>query len=244
MAKRPAPSKQEPEPQAITLERRASILTAFCEVARLREWQIPSSCPALAYLERRGISAATAQACGLGWVGDYRRASEWLLARNPLEDLQSAGLFSKKTGNLTPYRHRLLIPYWLDGQVFALQVRNIDWKEGDGRKELTCGPVTIPFNADVLLGEPGEVFITEGAIDCLSLVEQGLAAVAIPGVAGFKPQWVGMFEGWKPIIAFDGDGPGRVAAEKVAGFFTQAGQAVRVLELPDGTDINDLLRAA
>jgi DNA primase len=180
----------------------------------------------------------------MGWVADYRRAADWLLARYPLADLQAASLFNAK-GYFRLYRHRLLIPYRLDSQVLGLQARDTEWsKDRGGPKELTLGPVAIPFNADALLGEPGQVFITEGAIDCLSLIEQGFSAVAIPGAGNFRREWVGLFEGWDVLLALDADPAGRAATDRIARLFNAAGQTVRVLELPAGSDINDLLTAA
>jgi DNA primase len=236
----PFPSNDETAP-AISPERRAEILTSFCQAALLRESATSKSHPGLDYLERRGISPATARACGLGYVTDYRKATDWLHERFPLDELKASGLFSAR-GTLRTYRHRLLLPYWLDGQVLGLQARNI---EGGQPKELTLGPVAIPFNADALLGEPGDIYITEGAIDCLSLVEQGLAAVAIPGAGNFRPAWVGLFEGWQVVLAFDADEPGRRATERVAALFAAEGRAVQTLTLPpDCKDVNELLRKA
>jgi hypothetical protein len=229
----------EPAP-TIDPERRSEILTAFCKAALIRESATPKGHPGLAYLEHRGISPATVCKCGLGFVTDYPKADDWLLARYSLDELKASGLFSAR-GHLRAYKHRLLLPYWSGGRVLGLQCRDCD---GGQPKELSLGPVAIPFGVDALLGEPGDIYITEGVIDALSLIEQGLAAMAIPGVSNFRREWIDLFGGWDVVLALDADPAGRAGADRIAKMFTDAGQTVRVLELPEGLDVNDYLRVA
>jgi DNA primase len=92
----------------IAPERRVAIYTTLARAARLHE-RLPADHPALAYLRRRGISAATAIACGIGALAHYERACDFLLERASPQDLQACGLFNRK-GNLRLFAHRLLIP--------------------------------------------------------------------------------------------------------------------------------------
>jgi len=45
------------------------------------------------------------------------------------------------------------------------------------------GHIPCPYNAKELDQRPGVVYLCEGPIDTLTLVEKGFAAVGVPGVA-------------------------------------------------------------
>jgi hypothetical protein len=50
-----------------------------------------------------------------------------------------------------------------------------------------------PFNAEIL-GEAHEtVYVTEGTVQALGLIQLGRPAVGVPGVILFRPEWVGRF---------------------------------------------------
>jgi DNA primase len=221
---------------AVPWERRVEILTRLCRGARLRA-EHP-------YLARRGISFATAAAAGAACLTQpYETVSRRLRRLFPLADLQAAGLFNARD-NLRLFRHRLLWPYWLDGRVLALQARNTDWGgKDDGPKELTIGPRAIPYHADALLVPQDQVYICEGVIDTLSLLEAGLVAVGVPGAANFPVAWVPLFaEARGVVLALDNDDAGRAGAAQIAGHFARAGRAVQALQLPPGVkDINAYL---
>jgi DNA primase len=238
LKKAPARSA-EPTPGG---ERASEVLTWFARSVAIGPGA-PDSHPALQYLRRRGISPTTARGAGLGHVGDYRRVHGALRDRFPLQELQDAGLFNA-AGNLRLYRHRLVMPFAFNGRVYGLQARNVDWrgKDRDGPKELLLGSPRVPFGCDVLADGVGRVFLTEGVIDCLSLLELGLPAVGVPGAMGFRPGWVPLF-GDVPevVVAFDNDGAGRRGTRKVVDAFAAAGRRdVRVVAWPEGVkDVND-----
>jgi DNA primase len=198
-------------------------------------------------VKKRGISPATAIKAGVAYVIDYSAAADWLRQRASMEELQAAGLFNAKK-NFKLFKHRLILPYWCDGEVAMMQVRNIDWrnKEEDGPKELTIGPVTVPFNANVLLEAQETVHICEGAIDTLSLLELGLIAVGIPGARSFRPQWCELFEDVQEVVlALDNDAAGDEGAAAIAGNFRLVGRDVKRLMFPPGIkDANELLLAS
>src|SRR5262249_36595888 len=153
-----------------------------------------------------------------------------------------AGLFNAK-GNCRLFKHRLLWPYWLGGEALALQARNAEWRDRgrDGPKEITLGPRTIPYHADALMEEQEVVYVAEGAIDALSLLEAGLEAVGVPGAESFLPAWVGWFDlAREVVLALDADEAGGRGAAAIAGHFRAAGRPVKTLRLPPGVkDVND-----
>jgi len=236
----PTPANDKP---AIDPDRRTAIYTAFAEAGRLRPDHSPHN-PAFDYLRRRGISASTAVEAGLAFVTDYSLASHWLRQQANIAELQAVRLFNGKQ-NFKLFKHRLVIPYWCDGEVAMMQVRNIEWRnmKQDGPKELTIGRVCIPFNADVLLEPQETVYVCEGAIDTLSLLELGFAAVGIPGTRTFRPEWCELFEDVEEVVlGLDDDQAGHAGAEQIAAHFSRFGRTVKRLELPDGVkDINEFL---
>jgi DNA primase len=130
--------------------------------------------------------------------------------------------------------------------VYDLQARNMDWRsKRDGPKELTVGPITIPFNANVLLEPHEQVYVCEGALDTLSLAELGLPAVGVPGARNFLPEWVALFEEFgEVVLALDNDEVGHRGVEMISTLFAAVGRGVRVLQLPAGfKDINEFLTA-
>ena len=228
----------------MSLERRVEILTRFAYAAWIRP-DVPDDHPAILYLQRRGISSALARAKGIGFVGNYRRAQTEVLKLFPLRDLQAVGLFNSN-GNLRLFRHRMVIPFIFDKRVYGIQARNIDWgnKSEDGPKEILVGSPRIPFSTDVLTEDIEQVFLTEGAIDCLSLNEIGLPSVGIPGALGFKREWTALFDEIPQIvIAFDKDDAGATGAQKVVEAFRAAGRAgMQIVEWPEGIkDANEFI---
>jgi DNA primase len=241
---RAVPARQQAAGPAIDPERRSSIYTALVTGARLRP-DDPHHGPAIAYLRGRGISAETAIRAGLGYLPPYETASAALRESVPLAELQAAKLFNDK-GNLRLFKHRLVIPYSIDGEVVTIQARNLSWKtKDDGPKELTFGLVTIPLNADVLLEPQQTVYVCEGGIDTLSLLELGLVAVGIPGAKSFRPEWCELFADVADVVlALDNDKAGHEGAAVIAGHFGRIGREVRRLELPEGVkDVNEFLQA-
>jgi len=238
-----APDLPQPAPKpTIGRDRRRAILTAFAQAGRLCADHAPHT-PAFDYLRRRGISAATAVAAGLGAVTDYWRATGWLRGQGSVTELQAASLFNGK-GNLRLFAHRLVIPYSVDGEVVMLQARNVSWRgKADGPKEITVGPVSIPFNADALLEPQDTVYICEGAIDTLSLIELGFAAIGIPGARSFRPEWVELFDDvGQVVVALDNDAAGHEGAATIANYFGRVGRQVGRLRLPDDfKDVNEFL---
>ncbi|NLB64046.1 MAG: toprim domain-containing protein [Fibrobacter sp.] len=191
------------------------------------------------YLMKRKIFAKTAKTMRLRWVDDYGRINETMQRNFSRELLFSTGLINEK-GNLRFYKHPLIIPY-LDAEFRPLhfQARALD--PTIKPKELSLkGKIPVPYNSAVLNGEPGWVYLCEGPIDALTLIEQGFAAVAVPGVQHLKAEWVHKFKNKKVKVCYDNDVAGNQAATRVIEQFNQEGiKAERLDFLPDGSDIND-----
>ena len=83
-----------------------------------------------------------------------------------------------------------------------------------------------------------DVFVCEGAMDWLTLIEWGYATVALLG-SHLKQDQIGEFASAERIfIATDSDEPGRKSAQQLAETF---GKRARVVPpLPNAKDVNEL----
>jgi Protein of unknown function (DUF3631)/Toprim-like len=92
----------------------------------------------------------------------------------------------------------------------------------------------------------GFLFLVEGEPDAVAAHSLGLAAVALPGAAGWQRKWRRRFAARKVALVFDADDAGRRAARQVAADLAPVAAEVRVLELEpsrsDGYDLSDFLR--
>lgn len=155
---------------------------------------------AVAYLKKRGISLETAQRYWIGY------AAAWT---NP------------KAKN-APASPRLIIP--AGSGYIARDIRENLTETQKRYAKQNAGEISL-FNGGVLYadGAPG-IFITEGAIDALSIIEAGGVAIGLNSVANISALLdeirAGRKEGRQPaaplLLALDNDKPGRDAERKLA----------------------------
>lgn len=140
-----------------------------------------------------------------------------------LETLLNAGLFaiSKQKGNSYPvfFSHRLIIPYFdIEGKdILLLQGRNIDSEDEDKPKyKFLNGIKTVVYNLKGIADAERngkKVYITEGAIDCLSCYAAGMShAIAVGGAmnkAIYEPEIFNRLGNLEVIIATDRDTAGQ-----------------------------------
>lgn len=191
------------------------------------------------YLIKRKIFQKTWTAMRLRWVDDYGRVNEILRKTYDADLLREVGLCNEH-GNLRFYKHRLILPY-LDAENHPLhfQARATDYITTP--KELSLrGSIPCPYNMRALDRKPGVVYLCEGPIDTLTLVERSIPAVGVPGVSHLKREWIPLFENKVVMVCFDNDEAGRTASARVVDEFTAQGIDAKPLTvLPDGLDIND-----
>jgi DNA primase len=195
---------------------------------------------ASAWLRKRRIFKKTWDAQGLRVVANYGQTGQALAARFSLEQLRESGLFNAE-GHLRFYRHALLLPYFdAEGRPAYLQARALE-SETKPKELSLAGPVPGPYNARLLDGKPGHLYLCEGVIDTLTLLEAGFQAVGVPGAANFKPGWASLFRGKSVYVAFDADAAGEAGAAKAMAMLAAEGVQVHRLEVPAGKDINEWL---
>jgi DNA primase len=182
--------------------------------------------------EKRGFDESTIQKFKLFCIQDYKKADEFLKNGFSLEDLKNAGLMSEN-GNLVFYKHKIIVPFFKDGKIIFLQGRRID----DEKPKYFNLKSEIPlFNADALkdMKSGNKIYICEAVFDAMILEQNGYRAVATIGTNGFKAEMADLFRGLDVVLAFDNDKSGEEAMKKIAEFFYEKGQRIKMKKLPDG----------
>ena len=203
--------------------------------------------PAAAYLVRRKIYKPMWDKMLLRTITDYDGLNRRLKETYSMDVLQHVGLFNDK-GNLRYYKHPLIFPY-LDTQNRAshFQARAID-RTVEPKELHLRGTVPFPYNMSALNGRQGWIYLCEGVIDTLTLLQRKIDAVGIPGVRSFKVEWLPLFKNKNVVLCLDHDEAGRTGMEYLQGVFGNAGIRTIILgdgleQLPanikDGEDVND-----
>jgi len=223
-------SDENPEPP----KQRAELIQAFLKLCG------PVQGKAATWLKGRRIFKKTWERQQLKVVDHYGRISDELMDKFSLTDLRESGLFNSE-GHLRFYRHPLILPYFYQNEPVYLQARALE--AGIQPKELSlAGTIPCPYNAPLLNGEPGPVYLCEGVIDALTLIEAGFPAVGVPGAMHFKAAWAPLFRNKSVYVVFDADSAGEAGASRATALLTGQGIEAHRLPLPAGKDINDWLR--
>jgi DNA primase len=247
-------------PEQAARERRARDLhdvLAAAEASFVRRLHLAEGAEGLAYLRRRGLSAATIAQFGLGWSGAGRGTlladlkGEGITA----EQLAEAGLLrEREDGSLTElFFNRVLFPIRdRRGRVISFGGRTL----GDGQPKYVNGPETAVFSkrrnlyALDLAREAAfrgqRVVVVEGYMDVIALHQAGFAGAVAPlGTALTEEQ---LQEIWRitpePVLCFDGDAAGGRAAARSASLalpLLATERTLRLASLPPGEDPDTLV---
>ncbi len=198
----------------LTAEQRKSLATATMRYAGdVRE--------ALPYLEKRGITEATARSATLGFV------------RNPILGHE-------------PARGRLAIPYITDAGPIAINFRCIqdhDCKVIDHHSKYwkPPGARTAIYGVQDYFTGGMTIHLAEGELDRLILRYQlQLPAFGLPGSDAWKPSWKLILKDFNHVVHWsDGDPAGDKMAGKLA---RELGQTYKQVRLPDGHDVTSLFQ--
>lgn len=219
----------------------STIYEAFRD-ACLRQGTSAVSEQAAAYLQSRGFTEKTLRDFRIFTIADYAEVSWYLKTRFSALDLRESGLYNDKD-NLIFYKHPILIPYYRHGRIVYLQGRVIGQPEPNFHKYmwLMGRPLTL-FNADVLqsLKLHSTVYVTEGAFDCMTLVQAGMPAVGLGSANVFKKEWVKGFRRYDVCFYLDNDAAGHRAADELEPMLQDLGIVTRRKYLPPGfKDVNE-----
>ncbi|MFO7802574.1 MAG: DNA primase [Desulfovermiculus sp.] len=212
--------------------------------------------PGRDYLQARGFDQEIIERFELGWAPMSWSGLKNSLAQKgfaPEQGVQAGLLSQNKQGRIYDrFRSRIMFPiHNLGGKIVAYGGRIV----GQGEpKYLNSSETPIFTKGDLLYGlhqarrrvtQSKQVLLTEGYADVLTLVQFGfdnacgvlgtsLTSTQIRRLAGLCTE---------VVLIFDGDRAGREAALRSAEMILTAGLQVRVVSLPDGQDVDSLLRS-
>jgi DNA primase len=230
---------------------------AMCDqVCQFFEQQLSKTPAAVAYVEKRGLSAETVRRFRLGFApagnilrGQAKRrgwSDETLVQAGLLRAVEGQG----SAGLVDWFHGRLMFPIFsLSGKVIAFGGRVLD----DSEPKYLNSPETAVFRkGDSLYGifqAKGYIreqipILVEGNFDMLSLVNAGMNNVVAPLGTAFTPGQAQLLRRYNPriTVCFDGDNAGRKAARRVIEILLAAGIEPQVALLPDGTDPDSYVR--
>lgn len=211
---------------------------------------------ALELLKQRGLKEATIREYRLGLAMD---SWDYLLtkvrSRKFSEDvIRKSGLFTKtEKGEFDRFRNRIMFPIFnLPGRVVAFGGRALD---DDPAKYLNSPETPIYHKSEIFYGlhtsrdairKQGRAILVEGYMDYLQLVQSGIPnCIAVSGTA-LAERHVTQLRKFtsRVVVSYDGDSAGKKAALRAGYLLLQQGLDPRILEIPDGQDPDEWVRAA
>jgi DNA primase len=132
------------------------------------------------------------------------------------------------------------IPYMTPTGPVALRFRRPPGRETGPKYWQPEGSALTIYNTPAFFASEETIAITEGEVDCMTLVQAGIPAVGIPGASAWKDHYELLFEGYESVIICadnDDQGAGRKFASKLA----QKVPGPKIVLLPEGHDVNSYL---
>ena len=205
------------------------------------------------YLNRRGITPAIITRFGLGYADQsWDGLTETLIKKGyTVEEIRSVGLCTVH-GNkkFDMFKDRIMFPI-IDqyGRVVAFGGRLIDT---DGPKYINSPDTELYNKRRMLYGinfhkkfeRTGTVLLVEGYMDLISIVCAGIPNVLAScgtSLTREQAQLIHRFAD-KVLIAYDGDAAGQVGNLRGLDILSAEGLDVKVLQLPEGMDPDDVVR--
>jgi DNA primase len=211
--------------------------------------------PGAAYLEGRGIDAATVERFGIGYAPDrWDTVAEALRARGvPAETGEQAGLLKPgRSGNHYDHlRGRVTFPIRdVRGRIVGFGGRAVG--EGQEPKYLNTPESPVFHKRRAFFGFPaalepmrreGRAVVVEGYFDLVALERAGIGAcVATCGTALTEEHARELRRRTRTVVLlFDGDEAGQKAMERGLGVLLPADLRVHAAVLPAGVDPDDFL---
>jgi DNA primase len=135
------------------------------------------------------------------------------------------------------YTGRLAIPYLTPAGVVDIRFRSM---RGEDPKYMGMpGAKTSMYNAQAVLTANSYICVTEGEIDCMTVVAKtGHPAVGIPGANNWKPYYAKILDDFETVIVLaDGDNAGLEFGKRLS----RELHNVNLLQMPEGHDVNSII---
>jgi DNA primase len=213
------------------------------------------SAEAREYVEKRGIDDQTCEKFSVGFAPDSwdGLVSALTRARIDLQLAARAGLISMRqneSGYIDFFRGRLMLPVFnLTGEVIAFGGRALG---EDQPKYLNTRNTSVYTKGQHVYGlhiarraaaAAESIIVVEGYLDCLALHQAGFGnAVASLGTAFTVEQARELRRVASNLyLCFDGDAAGQAATARSIDMLNDEGLSVRVAQLPEGRDPDDIV---
>jgi DNA primase len=253
------PQKELPPAEAAGFRRRQAIYDALSRASSLySSWlQQERGKHALSYLRGRGLSIETIERFGLGYAPDaWDEMANALRQRGASEEiLVAAGLCLPRPGGSGVYdrfRNRVIFPIRdARGRTIGFGARALD----DSQPKYINSPETEVFSKGRGLfalnlsrdaaRDEGFMAVVEGYMDAIAAHQAGVRnVVASLGTSLTQEQARQLVHiSQNVVIAYDSDAAGQAATLRGLDVLRQAGASVRVCEIPEGKDPDDLIRS-
>lgn len=201
---------------------------------------------AIKYLNSRGINHTVISNCNIRSIENINMFYDKIKSKFTETELIRCGLLKYKDNQVKPtwWSEGIIFPYYsYDKRIESLQLRLYE-PYGKLKYILPKDIPTILYNECILrTADPGgNIFICEGAIDTISMIQLGHNAVGLPGVATLKEHWYSYLRKHDIKILFDNDDAGQRAAVKFKSEFNKKGinAVIKILD-PKYKDVNDML---
>jgi len=255
----PAPQQEEISPEK---RARQAMLEAHQRVSRLYHYvltETPYGVEAMKYLTRRGMSKQTLTEYQIGFAPDsWDFVTQFLKKRSFSQDqMVEAGLLAKSDSGkvFDRFRGRVMFPiHDSQGNVIGFGGRLLDNSQPKSQPKYLNSPESLLFNKSATLfnlhrarahiRKKKQVLLFEGYVDVVSAWQAGFTqGVATLGTALTEQQARILRRNTDSVVlCYDGDAAGQEATSKAIHVLQQAGLAVRIAPLPQGTDPDDYIR--
>ena len=199
---------------------------------------------------KRGLTDETIQKFGLFYISDIDKAVKHLREKFDLKDLNLSGLFNLQN-KFVFAKHRLIIPYFENGEINYLRGRYFENGESENDKYSkyislanNTGNLGVKrfYNVDVLneVGGGADILVCEGEFDTMIVNQEAGNAIGIAGVSAIPENTKEMLNDYEVYVAFHSDLPGETAAQK---FTNMLGKKVKYIHLKNYKDITELYNA-
>ncbi len=237
---------------------RRSVFDANREAAKLYNELLykPEGKAQLDYLRGRGISDKMITVFGLGAAPDkWRMLYDHLSSKGFSEEiLVSANLLRKREKNnkaiyYDNFKNKIIFPIVdVRGNVIAFGSRVLD---NSNPKYVNTADTPVYKKSNELYalniaknGNEGTLILCEGYMDVIALHGAGFTnAVAGLGTA-LTPAQVSLISRYakEVMVCYDSDTAGKQATAKAISLFSRTGVKVKVIDLPDGKDPDDIIK--
>jgi DNA primase len=218
------------------------------------QYASPAGAEARAYVEKRGITAATAERFRVGYAPSNGLSAFLAGKKIPASDLERLGLVGvNERGRYDFFRDRVMLPV-IDRQkrVIGFGGRVLDPEIKD-RKYVNSPDSPLFHKKESLYGlhaamdgirKRDVAILVEGNFDVMSLHEVGIEEAVAPMGTALTAEQIAILGRLAKtvVVVFDGDAAGQRAASKVIPMFVEADVDGRLARMPTGIDPDDFVR--